>query len=33
MQLTDTDRKRKRNAKLLPWAVGAGAVLGVFIAK
>lgn len=32
-QLTDTDRKRKRNAKLLPWAVGAGALIGVFIAK
>ena len=32
-QLTDTDRKRKRNAKLLPWAVGAGAIIGVFIAK
>lgn len=32
-QLTDVDRKRKRNAKLLPWAVGAGAILGVFIAK
>lgn len=32
-QLTDSDRKRKRNAKLLPWAVGAGAVIGVFIAK
>ena len=32
-QLTDVDRKRKRNAKLLPWAVGAGALIGVFIAK
>lgn len=32
-QLTDSDRKRKRNAKLLPWAVGAGAVIGIFIAK
>lgn len=32
-QLTDVDRKRKRNAKLLPWTVGAGALIGVFIAK